>query len=264
MGFDCIGTDSGLERGQELTDGVGTTYSRATYDQQGMLATWFPDRSLRVGDIVSRSERTGALTVQATLDEVTGGAHELPSLTATSGPERLVCQRGATIETAASTSITSVARAEVRFSGASSFIFAATQGEAMGYETLRSVRAVIHKLGSRGAWDPGWQLITHVRSFARCLVLISRGTGAAAEFSLTSATAGVGAIADNLDLSFGASITSGEAVKWELNECTPLYEALVLRRGTFVPDSVDDRYLGAPGDTDPNVVRAQPAELHLD
>ena len=242
-----------------MTDSLGTAYAHAAYDQQGVLATWFPDRVLRVGDIVSRSARTGALTVQTDLPSVAETAG-MPTASTSLGPQRLTFQRGATIEMGLGANAPAT-DAHISFAGSSSFMFAATTGSATSYDRLQPVRAAIAKLGSRGLWEPSWQLVTSVRTFENCLLLIARGSGAAARLTIAPTASGTGL--DAIEVALGAAITRGDAVKWELNTCTPLYEGLVLQRTMWGPDKVDDRYLDTPGAADEVVVRAQPSDLSL-
>jgi hypothetical protein len=245
-----------------MSDGVGTAYGRAAYDQQGVLATWMPDRVLRVGDVVSRSKQTGALTVRTTLKELIGDKHLPLRLVTNKGPERLVFQRGAAIESSAAAN-SAPGRAELRLSGASSFVFAAEQGTSVGYERTQPVRAAIRELGSRGVWEKDWQLVTNVRTFSRCLVLIARGSGVTASIGLAPTAIAATPVIDNIDAAFATTITRGDAVKWELARCTPLYEGLVLRHSMFRPDTVDDRFLDEPSDADAPVVRARPDMLDI-
>lgn len=244
-----------------MAEGVGTGYARAAYEQQGVLATWFPDRVLQVGDVVSRNRNTGAITVESNITDLLSGAAELSRVTTTSGPARLAFQRGATMDIGLEVD-GGLARARVAFTGAHSFVFAALDGSSSSYERLVLARQAIVELAAEDAWRDEWQLVTGVRSFAYCLLLIARGAGAEARvgLDLSSGLAGF----DAVEASLGASITKGDAVKWELATCTPLFESLVLHRSLLSGEAVEQRYLDNPVAALPAVVRALPVPLDLD
>ncbi len=245
-----------------MAEGVGTGYARAAYEQQGVLATWFPDRVLQVGDIVSRDRRTGALTVETNISAILGGpAPQLSGVLTTKGPSRLAFQRGASMDIGLEVN-GGVANARVTFSGAHSSVFAALDGSSSSYERLAWARRVIVTLAAEDAWRDEWQLVTGVRSFTNCLVMIARGGGAEARVGLDLASGFAGF--DALQASLGASITKGDAVKWELADCTPLFESLVLHRGLLTGEAVEQRYLEDPTADPPAVVRALPVDLDLD
>lgn len=245
-----------------MAEGVGTAYARAAYEQQGVLATWFPDRVLQVGDIVSRDRRTGAMTVETNLSELLGGpAPETSEVRTTKGPARLAFQRGATMDFGLEVS-SGVANARVTFTGDHSFVFAALDGSSSSYERLAWARQAIVKLAAEDAWRDEWQLVTGVRSFAYCLVMIARGGGAEARVGLDLSSGFAGF--DAVQASLGASITKGDAVKWELATCTPLFEGLVLHRSLLKGEVVEQRYLEDPAAAPPAVVRSLPVPLDLD
>jgi len=238
------------------------------YDQQGMIATWFPDRVLRVGDVISRSKHSGSITVEASIGDLT--ENPLPGMTSTSGPKRITFQRGASLKVAMSAemvpSVTMMPTvdAEITFSEASSFVFVGSDGSSVAYDQLQLVRKSVLDLAQRGRWRDEWQLVTSVRTFKRCLLLIARESGSVARVSMESANGP--ATLESVKTSLGASITRGAAAKWELKSCTPLYEGLTLRWRTWSGPEVSDRYLDRPaatGEAEAIVVRVDPVGVGL-
>lgn len=248
-----------------MTDTVGTVYGDTMYKDEGVLATWFPDRFLRVGDVISRSETTGALTVECTLTDLLGDKG-YPTVQR-NGAQSVVLQRGVTIKTlAGGTAETVAASAELQlsFEKSSSFAFSGSDASIDEYERVGAIREDLLSLYTATKWDTGWQVVTSVRSFKRATILIARQNNTEARISLDVGTKIEGLEA--VSASTGIAITKGAAVKWVLKESTPLYEALQVRpggvfRGTAV---VEGRYLedSVPSGDD-RVVRATPHELAL-
>lgn len=204
---------------------VGSVYGRDLFDNQGMLATWLPDRPLRVGDIVSREPRTGILTVDTTLAKLVPGVRHA-TITRT-GPTAVTLQRGATIDSTAATGIPG-ASAALRFTSASSFVFAARNGTTEEYRHSAPLREALLSLAAANTWRDEWQIVTTVRRFTACTIVIARESGTTARIALDPATALTGT--DSLAAATGVAITSGDASLWELTDAGPLYEALTVRR----------------------------------
>lgn len=241
---------------------AGSVYGRALFDNQGMLATWLPDRPLRVGDIVSRDSRTGILTVEATLAKLAPGTrHAISSRT---GPAAVTLQRGATIDFVATTGIPG-ASAALRFTAESSFIFAARTGSTEEYRHSAPLREALLALAAANVWRNEWQIVTTVRRFAACTIVIARESGTTARIALDPATALTGT--ETIAAATGVSITSGDASLWELTDAGPLYEALTVRRN-FLTGSPGvssggfmDFDLGLPDEY--QIVPAGPGDLEL-
>ncbi len=242
---------------------VGSVYGRVLFVTHGVLATWLPDRAIRVGDIVSRSPRTGILNVETTVGELLDGFD--PTRIITDGPKVLTLQRGATVDYTASGAARPVAAAKVTFASKQSFIFAGREGNSERYQQLDPVRAAMLELASRGVWRDEWQLVTGVRRFATCTIVISRQHGTTAELSVDATTAMAGT--DLLAAATGVSITSGDASTWELGPARPFYEALEVSRNfwTAQPAVRDGTFTGDDrGARDEFVVvQVRPTELGL-
>jgi hypothetical protein len=248
-----------------VTDTVGTVYGDTMYKDEGMLATWFPDRHLRVGDVISRSETTGALTVECTLIDLVGDKGY--TTVQRSGAESVVLQRGVTIDAVAggtAETVGATAELQLSFDKSSSFAFSGRNASIDEYERVGPIREDLLSLYTATKWDAGWQLVTSVRGFKRATILIARQSGTTARISLEAGTKLAGLEAASA--SAGIAITRGDAVKWVMKDSTPLYEAMQVRpggpfRGTTV---VDGRYLEDPAPSeDSRVVRATPHELSL-
>lgn len=241
---------------------VGSAYGRVLFDNQGALATWLPDRLLRVGDIISRAPRTGILTVETTFTELLGGFGH--PTTTRRGPKTLSLHQGATFDYTTGTELRGAAAATLTFAAESSFIFAGRDGSSEYYQHLDPIRSALLELADRGVWRGEWQLVTSVQRFAACTIVIARQRGTTAHLSLDTATSLAGT--DVLAATAGVSITSGDASTWELRSARPFYGALEVTRnfwtgrpavssGTFGP--------GLHGRDEFDVVQAEPTELDL-
>lgn len=248
-----------------MTDTVGTVYGDTMYKDEGVLATWFPDRHLRVGDVISRSEATGSLTVECTLAELMGDGG-YPTVQR-NGAESVVLQRGVTITAAAGGTAEMVAakgELQLSFDKSSSFAFSGSTVRIDEYERVGPIREDLLSLYAATKWKPGWQVVTSVRSFKRATILIARQSDTEARVSLEVGTKlqGLEAASASTDI----AITKGDAVKWVLRDSTPLYEALQVRpsgafRGAAV---IEGRYLEDPMPSEVDlVIRATPHELAL-
>ncbi|WP_433663789.1 hypothetical protein ACQPW1_17790 [Nocardia sp. CA-128927] len=244
---------------------VGSTYGRTLFENQGVLATWLPDRPLRVGDVVSRAPRTGILNVETTLKAMLNGT-KLATVTRT-GPNAVTLQRGATIEYTANAGVPGLT-AELTFTSESSFVFAAKDGSSEEYRQLAETRAALLMLASTGVWRDTWQLVTAVRRFTTCTIVIARQRGTTARISLDGIAIPGGF--DTIAAASGVSITSGDAATWELRDAGPLYEALSVTRnfwsgqpdvsnGGFMDYDSDD----SPPDSQITVFRAEPTDFDL-
>ena len=243
---------------------VGSAYGKVMYEREGVLATWFPDRQLRVGDVVSRSETTGVLTVETTLSDLIADTTH-PTVTR-KGPESVVLQRGVSItfEGGAETNAVGAA-AELAFDHSSSFVFAAQAGHVDQYERLAPIRSEMLALYLHSRWSAEWQLVTAVSGFKSAVVIVARKSGTAARVSVASDKrwAGFEAVA----AAAGMSITRGDAAHWEMKNATPLYEALEVRPGGLFRGAgvVEGRYLDADQSqsADLTVVRSTPHDLSV-
>jgi hypothetical protein len=230
------------------------------YENEGAAATWLPDRLLTVGDVVSRTAGTGGLTIEARLKDLTGS--EVADVLTRAGAPAVTLQRGATLQVAAAAKA-ALASTTVTFSKASSFVFSATKGTIAEYARLAPVRQALRDLEDSGVWNIDWQLVTAVRRFAACTLIIARDKGATAQIMATGplGTQGLELIAGSTEL----AITKGDAATWTLKDATPLYEALVVSRSAWSGETtVDGRYLDRPkqqAEPSVSIVRVGAADL---
>lgn len=238
---------------------VGSAYGKVMFENEGVLATWFPDRKLRVGDVVARSASTGVLTVETTLaDLIEESRHETVTR---KGPESVVLQRGVSI-TFASEAAAAGAAADLTFERNSSFVFAARAGRIDEYERLAPIRGDLLSLHLQSKWNTAWQLVTAVREFKTATVIVAVENGTAARVSLKADNQWTGFEA--VSATAGLSITRGDAAHWAMKNLTPLYEALEVRPGGLFrgTDVVEGRYLDDQTSTgDPTIVRSTPHDL---
>ncbi|WP_219414721.1 hypothetical protein [Pseudonocardia nigra] len=215
-------------------------YAQAVWDAEGVLATWLPDRRLRVGDVVSRSRHGGGLQVETHVDRL-ARTEQVGTVVSRAGAERLFLQDGV--------SIGAVGEAEApgaglrgRFARANAFLFAAGGGTVTEYRRLAEVRTALSSLRRRTVWEDGWYLVTAVRSFSMCTLVVGETDGA--EVSVQADAAQLG-MPTTVRAGAGVTVTGGRAATWVLGPSTPLYEALFVRR-RLLRDDVHNAYLDAP------------------
>lgn len=239
-------------------------YAQAVWDAEGVLATWLPDRQLRVGDVVSRSRDGAGLQVETNIADLVHGEQPGPT-THRAGASRLVLQDGVSFEASAVASAPG-AGARACFAGASSFLFVADQGTVTEYRRLADMRAVLTSLHDRAVWSDGWYLVTAVRSFAAMTLVVAESAGT--EVSVQGNSSHLVSL-DLIRAGAGVTVASGRAATWTMGPSTPLYEALFIRRRLLRGDEVRTGYLDSPssgspeGDGAAEVARVTPIQVGL-
>jgi hypothetical protein len=205
---------------------LARTYVKAMWENQTSLATWHPDLRISVGDIVAAGP--GGLVVrETTLADIGYAQHALTVGTHPAG--RVIDHHGVTIKAAAQGTAGGVAKARASFSSESSFLIVTRTGKQDRVDNLADARVVVKTLVEREVWKPTWHLVTSVRRYPACTVVIAKGGGVEAELEADS-----GVIANapaSIHAGASVSVDSDCASHWTMNfESTPLYEAIGVRR----------------------------------
>lgn len=214
------------------------TYANAVWEGERALTTWLPDRHIRPGDIVTREGGGPGLRVETRLGSLMGSSE--PARISRDGAPRVVLQDGVELELLSGAAAPG-ARARARMTRESSFLLAAEKGRISEYRRLAEVREQVSALQAAGRWQWGWHLITAVRSFAAATLLIAESSGAEASVEVEPGdTAGL----ELLRAGGAVTVTGGSAASWSLAACTPLYEALCVRRRPLRGAQVTGSFLG--------------------
>jgi hypothetical protein len=207
--------------------GLATKYAKAVWETEAALATWLPDRQVAVGDILVQDKRSGAITVETNIGNLLDTKNFDQDIVRRAGAPELNLHRGVSFDSNTDAGVAG-AEVRVRFDGKSSFLLAAKQGRIAEYRQIAEVRKAIRGLWNDDRWDLSWQLVTAVRSFAACTLIIAHDRGVEAEARIDPSAP----VMDIAGVHAGASVTvrCGTASDWTLRQSTPLYESLVIRK----------------------------------
>jgi hypothetical protein len=208
----------------EVSVGIAAKYAKAMWNVDSLLTTWTPDKRLEVGDVIA-VESSGTITVERKLSALLDVA--LPPVSSTAGAESTVVQDGVSIEVGGSVQ-TAHATARVSLTGRESFLFSARSATLHSFDETAPLRTMLMALSALGRWDDGWQVVTAVRQYAACTVVIAETDGVQAELR-TDRRSGITSLA-GAAAGGHLSVTSGRAASYTLTDCTPLYEAVRVRR----------------------------------
>jgi hypothetical protein len=205
---------------------LARTYVKAMWDNQSLLATWHPDVQLSVGDIVTAGP--GGLVERETgFADVRGAGGALS--VSTHPAARVVDHHGVILQATAQAAASRAATARASFSSESSFLIVTQTGEQDRVSSLAEARAAVEELIEEGVWKPGWHLVTTVRRYPACTLIIAKGGGVEAVLDVNT---DLGA-ATPASVYAGASVSvdTARASHWSMSfESTPLYEAIGVRR----------------------------------
>ena len=195
---------------------VTSTYAKKVWDRDRSCVTWHPDRVISVGDLLIRSADTTRRDTR--IERVYTGT--LPTPVTRSGPDHLSLSKGASIH-ASGHAFAPIAEGKIKLDGHGDFLLVGEGGQTTEYPDYSMIRAIANAIDQGGNWNPGWFLVTSVRRFAEFTLLLADGTGG--EVSL-SGTPPHGLSALHAGSSFGAE--QGGATKYDLTDCTPLFECM--------------------------------------
>jgi hypothetical protein len=195
---------------------VTSTYAKKVWDRDHSCVTWHPDRVISVGDLLIRSADTTRR--DTAIDQVYTGT--VPTPVTRSGPDHLILSNGASIHASGHASAP-VAQGKIKLDGHGDFLLVGEGGKTTEYPDYSMIRTIANAIDQEGNWKPGWFLVTSVRRFAKLTLLLADGTGG--EISLSGAPPqGLGAL--HAGFSFGTE--QGGATKYDLTDCTPLFECM--------------------------------------
>lgn len=203
-------------------------YTGTMWDRLSALATWQPDVQLSVGDIVSGGAG-GVVTRETTLAKLGITAERLPHSRQAAAPVRE--HSGVSITASGTAVVSSAGKARASFSKQSSFLVVTAQGWLDAADNMADVRTIVEELHARDAWDAGWHLVTSVRRYPACTIVIAKTAGAEAELAVD--VGGAAGLAPLEHISAGAelSVNSDHASHWVMGfDSTPLYEAIGMKR----------------------------------
>lgn len=202
-------------------------YTGTMWAKLSALATWQPDVRLAVGDVVSAGAG-GVVTRETTLLMLGIPADRLPHSRHRASPLRE--SSGVTMKVAGNVSATSEAKARASFSKQSSFLVVSAEGWLDTANSMAGVRSLVEGLHAHEMWKPGWHLVTSVRTYPACTIVIAKAAGAEAEVAVDLGVAGVATPA-GVRAGAGVIVNSDSVSYWAMGfNCTPLYEAIAMKR----------------------------------
>ena len=207
-----------------------TAYLSALWRQETMLATWPPDRSLQLGQIISR-DGNGVVTVQTTIDELADEAREPlpPRREATHAAGIVQSHSGAKFSTDAHASADGT-DLHIVFTRKGGFTLKADRGTVREFETLGPWRDLLKRLMDKTWWQNDWQLVTHVRDYQRITVVRAHESGQEVSIAASVPSEAVGGLGD---VTAGAGVTSSSSATshWAITSGATLgYEGLHVRK----------------------------------
>ncbi|HEU5390546.1 MAG TPA: hypothetical protein VFV73_32055 [Streptosporangiaceae bacterium] len=201
-------------------------YTKTMWDRLSALATWQPDVTLSVGDVVTAGAG-GVVTRETTLADLSA-PRQLTSLRREAAAVRE--HSGVTISASGSAVVAAAGKARASFAGESSFLVVTSQGWTDATERMADARAIVEDLAARQLWKPGWHLVTSVRSYPACTIVIAKNAGAEAEVAIDLSAAGV-AVPEGIRAGVAVSVNSDHASHWVMSfDSTPFYEAIGMKR----------------------------------
>jgi hypothetical protein len=202
-------------------------YTETMWTKLSALATWQPDVRLAVGDVVSAGAG-GMVTRETTLTSLGVPDDKLRHSRHRAAPLRE--NNGVTVNVSGNVNATSAGQARASFSKQSSFLVVSSPGWLDTADSMADVRSLVADLHAREIWKPGWHLVTSVRNYPACTIVIARTAGVEAEVAVDLTAAGV-ATPEGIRAGAGVIVNSDHASHWAMDfNCTPLYEAIAMKR----------------------------------
>jgi hypothetical protein len=202
-------------------------YARTMWDRLSALATWQPDVPLAVGDVVTAGAG-GVATRETTLAKLGVPAGRLSYSRHTASAVRE--HSGVTITASGSAVIASAGKARASFASESSFLVVTGQGWLDATDSMADARTVVEDLAARKLWEHGWHLVTSVRSYPACTIVIAKNAGAEAEIIADLSSAGV-PVPETIQAGAHVGVNSDHVSHWVMPfDSTPLYGAIGMKR----------------------------------
>ena len=202
-------------------------YTSTMWDRLSALATWQPDVPLSVGDVVTAGAG-GVVTRETTLAKLGVPPERLARSRHTASPVRE--HSGVTIGASGSAVVAATGKARASFAKQSSFLVVTEQGWLDATDSMADARTVVEDLAARELWGPGWHLVTSVRRYPACTIVIAKNAGAEAEVTVDLSVAGTPG-PEGIKAGASVSVNSDHASHWVMSfDSTPLYEAIGMKR----------------------------------
>ena len=205
---------------------LARAYARTMWTTLSALTTWQPDVPLGVGDVVLAGPG-GVVTRETTLAKLGVPTERLTYSRHPAAPVRE--HRGVTLAASGSAVVATPGKARLSFARQWSFLVVTDPGWQDLTDDMADARAVVEDLATRKVWRPGWHLVTSVRRYPACTIVIAKTAGAEAEVSLDVSAAGV--VVEGIRAGVSVRVDSAQASHWVMNaESTPLYGAITAKR----------------------------------
>lgn len=202
-------------------------YTRTMWDRLSALATWQPDVPLSVGDVVAAGAG-GVVMRETTLAKLGVPQDRLTHSRHTASPVRE--HSGVTISASGSAVVAASGKARLAFAKQSSFLVVTRRGWLDAMDSMTDARAVVEDLHLHEMWRPGWHLVTSVRGYPACTIVIASSAGAEAEVTVDLSAAGL-AVPEGVLAGAAVNVNSDHASHWVMSfDSTPLYEAIAMKR----------------------------------
>ena len=202
-------------------------YAKTMWDRLSALATWQPDVPLAVGDVVTPGAG-GVVTRETTLAKLGVSPERLTHSRHMASPVRE--HSGIAVAASGSTVVASAGKARASFARQSSFLVVTEQGWLDATDSMAEARAVVEDLAARELWGPGWHLVTSVRRYPACTIVIAKDAGAVAEVTVDLSAGGV-AVPESIQAGAHVGVNSDHASHWVMSfGSTPFYEAIGMKR----------------------------------
>lgn len=202
-------------------------YAKTMWDRLSALATWQPDVPLAVGDVVTPGAG-GVVTRETTLAKLGVPPQRLAHSRHTASPVRE--HSGVAVTASGAAVVASAGKARASFARQSSFLVVTEQGWLDATDSMAEARAVVEDLAARELWGPGWHLVTSVRRYPACTIVIAKDAGVEAEVTVDLSAAGV-AVPEGIQAGAHVGVNSDHASHWVMSfDSTPLYEAIGMKR----------------------------------
>lgn len=200
-----------------------SSYVEAVERNTGLIATWTPDKQLRLGDIVTGG-RSGSIEVEDNLFDRFAERTDIKQLQIQDTAAASVrFDHDVRYEVAAKAAVDPVGTAEISFQGREAFVLAATDGTASSFRAMDPLRRALLHLVEERLWRLEWNVVTEVRRYRASTLVLSRSNGARASVAVTPG-APVGLDAIQVGATF--STVSGQILQWPATDATPFYKAV--------------------------------------
>lgn len=216
-------------------------YASTLWNLHSSLATWQPDRQLVVGDVVACGAG-GVTKPETSLSKLGVPAGRLT--VAISDAAAVREHHGVAVSAGAGGTVAATASAKARFSSDASFLIVTEKGTLQSVSNMADTRALLEELHANGTWQKGWHLVTSVRTYPACTIIIAREKGV--EVGVIVAGSAAGLTPDAVQAGAQVSVNSSQVSHWVMTtHSTPMFEAIGMRRKWRGPQAADTshRYL---------------------